>query len=51
MNAYTHDRDYTSSEVEKKRTYVTKDLLGRSKELYRERGISYTLWWYLKEVW
>jgi len=51
VDAQMRHGDYVKDEVEKRRTYVTGELLEKAKELYRAKGISYTLWWYLKEVW
>jgi len=33
------------------RTRATADLVEEGRRLYRERGPSYTIWWFLKEVW
>jgi len=51
VNAQKQHKDYVTEGVEKRRTYVTDDMLEKAKELYRAKGISYTLWWYLREVW
>jgi len=48
--ARSHARNYPD-EAERRKTYATGDLLEKARELYREKGISYTLWWFLKEVW
>ena len=34
-----------------RRTYGTRDLVSLGRKLYYEKGPSYTLWWFLKEVW
>jgi len=54
VTARRHDNNLarnTDSAEARKCTYATTDLVEEARKLYRERGISYTLWWYLSEVW
>ncbi|PUA31710.1 MAG: hypothetical protein B7O98_08790 [Zestosphaera tikiterensis] len=34
-----------------RRTHATEDPLEEARRLYREKGISYTLWWFIREIW